>query len=156
MDKQRRSFIKTSATTSAIGLLIAAGLLKPGDVLAAWPEEAFAQTSLDDALNILFGTTQSEEGDIRIDAPKIAEDGAIVPVTISTHMATVESVSLFVTNNPQPLICSYEFKTNLEPYISTRIKMDKTSDLIAVVKQASGKLYSAKRNVQVTKSGCSE
>ena len=105
-------------------------------------------------LNELLGSNSHEASDsIKIKAPDIAENGAVVPVTVDTSISGVESISIFASKNANPLTSSYNLGANTSPFISTRVKMGKTSDVVAVVK-AGGKLYSAKKEVKVTIGGC--
>jgi len=150
---KRRTFLKGTVASGMLSVAASAGLLTPRMVLAAWPETAFGARSIDDALNALLGdTTLSESGDIKIKAPEIAENGAVVPITISTDMAA-ESISVLIAKNPSPLACSFALGGSTLGFVSTRVKMGETSDLIAVVKSG-GKLYSAKKTVKVTIGGC--
>jgi sulfur-oxidizing protein SoxY len=133
---------------------IGAGLLSPRAVLAAWPEGAFQSKEISGALTELTGIDQmSESSDIKIKAPDIAENGAVVPVTVSSSIDGIESISVIAVNNPSPLIASFNLGEGAEGFISTRIKMGKTGDVVAVVK-AGGKLYSTKKEVKVTIGGC--
>ena len=154
INKQRRILLKGSLTASALGVAVGAGLLVPGSVLAAWPEKAFKAKAMPEMLQELMGAGAAEEsGDIKIKAPDIAENGAVVPVTITTSIAGVESIALIAVNNPAPLIASYDLGEGAEGFVSTRIKMGKSGDVVAVVKSG-GKLYSAKKEVKVTIGGC--
>jgi len=150
---KRRTFLKNTFATGVLGVAVGTGLLKPRDVLAAWPENAFASKSLDEAVSALGGGSASDSGKINIKAPDIAENGAVVPITVSTGMSGVEKISVLVEKNPQPLAASFDLTSNCEGFVSTRIKMGKTSDVIAVV-QAGGKSYKAKKTVKVTIGGC--
>jgi sulfur-oxidizing protein SoxY len=153
-DVKRRILLKGSLAAGAVGVAVGAGLLTPRQVLAAWPDQAFAAKNLPDTLQALMGGASAEEsGDIKIKAPDIAENGAVVPVTISTTIAGAESIALIAINNPAPLVASYDLGEGAEGFVSTRIKMGKSGDVIAVVK-AGGKLYSAKKGVKVTIGGC--
>ncbi len=150
---KRRTFLKGTVASGMLSVAASAGLLTPRMVLAAWPETAFAAKSIDDALDTLLGdTTLSTSGDIKIKAPEIAENGAVVPITISTGM-TAESISVLIAKNPSPLACSFALGGSTLGFVSTRVKMGETSDLIAIVKSG-GKLYSAKKTVKVTIGGC--
>lgn len=150
---KRRTFLKGTVASGMLGVAASAGLLAPRMVLAAWPESAFAAKKIDDALDALLGSSgTSESGDIKIKAPDIAENGAVVPITISTGMPA-ESISVLIAENPSPLACSYALGSTTEGFVSCRVKMGKTSDLIAVVKSG-GKLLSAKKTVKVTIGGC--
>jgi len=151
---KRRTFLKGTLASSMAGMAVSAGLLTPRVVLAAWPESSFAAKSVDGVLEALLGSSNaSPSGDIKIKAPDIAENGAVVPITISTSMSGVEVITVMVEKNPQPLACNFNLGSNTEGFVSTRVKMGKTSDLIAVVK-AGGKLFSAKKTVKVTIGGC--
>ena len=134
---------------------IAAGLLLlPLRAFAARPKSAFEATSKDDALTELYGTSiTTESGKIRIKAPDIAENGAIVPITVKFDIVNAESVSIIAENNPAPLAASFELSESSGGLVSTRIKMGKTSPVHAVVK-AGDKLYRASKEVKVTIGGC--
>lgn len=151
---KRRSFLKSTVASSMLGVAVSAGLLTPKMVLAAWPKSAFEAKSVDSAMEATLGSSSaSESGDIKIKAPDIAENGAVVPITISTSMSGVENISVFIEKNPSPLAASYDLGATTKGFVSCRVKMGKTSDLIAVVKSG-GKLYSAKKTVKVTIGGC--
>lgn len=153
MSMKRRTFLKNTFATGVLGVALGAGLLKPSDVLAAWPESAFSSKDIGDALNALGAGSASDSGKIKIKAPDIAENGAVVPITISTSISDVSTISVLVAKNPQPLAASFDFGKNCDGFVSTRIKMGKTSDVVAVV-QAGGKSYKAKKTVKVTIGGC--
>jgi len=150
---QRRTFLRGSLAASTTGVAIAAGLLTPQAVFAAWPTAAFEAKDLKSAMSSIAGGDAPEAGDIKIKAPDIAENGAVVPITVSTDIAGVESISIFAAENGTPLTSSFQLGEGTEGYVSTRIKMGKTSDVVALVK-ADGKLYSSKKAVKVTIGGC--
>jgi sulfur-oxidizing protein SoxY len=150
---KRRTFLKGSLATGAVGLAVGAGLLTPQMVLAAWPKAAFEATSVDDALSGLYGSTTLTGSDqIKIKAPDIAENGAVVPVSVTTDLAA-ESISIIAEKNASPLAASFILGSDTEGYVSTRIKMGKTASVIAVVKTGD-KLYSTGKEVKVTIGGC--
>ena len=150
----RREFNKSLVIATAVGAGASMGMI-PLNASASWPESAFHAETVDDAINALYGTTEAEASDaITFKAPDIAENGAMVPVSISVDMPNVEHVALLVENNPSPLAATFEIPTPGPTTVGTRIKMGKTSPLIAVVK-ADGKLYKAVSNdVKVTIGGC--
>jgi sulfur-oxidizing protein SoxY len=151
---KRRTFLQGTMASGMLGVAVSAGLLTPKSVLAAWPEAAIASKSVDEALTKLFGTKDhTANADIKIKAPDIAENGAVVPITITTNIAKAESISVLIAKNPSPLAANFELKGGTEGFISTRVKMGKTSDIIAIVK-AGGKLHSAAKMVKVTIGGC--
>jgi len=151
---QRRTFLKGSMATGAVAVAVGAGLLTPQTVLAAWPKAAFESKGVDNTMKSLFGNASATDSkDIKIKAPDIAENGAVVPVSVTAKQSGIESISILASSNPSPLTSSYNLGANTEGYVSTRIKVRKTSKVIAVVK-AGGKLYTAKKDVKVTIGGC--
>lgn len=154
IDMKRRTFLKGSVAAGAVGAAVGAGLLTPRMVLAAWPTAAFEAKTVDSALDSLMGSHALEGSDkITIRAPDIAENGAVVPVSVTTDIADAESISIIAEKNAAPLTASFVLGAGAEGFVSTRIKMGKTSSVIAVVK-AGGKLYSTGKEVKVTIGGC--
>ncbi len=155
MNHSRRVFLKGAASVGVISMAAGAGLLTPARVLAnVWPTEAFDSDTVDGAMNALYDTTEATPSEaIVIKAPDIAENGAVVPITIETDLANVESITIIAQNNPAPLSAKFDFAANAKPYVSTRIKMGETSNVMALVK-ADGKIYSASKEVKVTIGGC--
>jgi sulfur-oxidizing protein SoxY len=150
---KRRTFLKGTVAGGMLGVAASAGLLTPKTVLAAWPESAFDAKNVDGALNGLYkSASHAKSGDIKIKAPDIAENGAVVPITVSTGMKA-SSIAVLIKENPSPLACSYELGSDTAGFVSCRVKMGKTSDLIAIVKSG-GKLHSATRKIKVTIGGC--
>lgn len=154
IDAKRRLLLKSSLGAGAIGVAVSAGLLTPQAVLAAWPEAAFKATDQAAALSGLLGSDAAEASDqISIKAPDIAENGAVVPVTVETGMEGVQSIAIFSSKNQTPLIASFDLGQGAMPFVSTRIKMAESGDVIAVVKTPNG-LLSAAKPVKVTIGGC--
>jgi sulfur-oxidizing protein SoxY len=154
IDARRRILLKGSLAAGAVGVAVGAGLLAPRMVLAAWPEAAFKADAVDAALESLLGSSSHEANDaIKIKAPDIAENGAVVPVTVETDMDGVSSISIIAAGNATPLVAAFDMGDNAVGFVSTRIKMAKTSEVIAVVK-AGDNVYSAAKEVKVTIGGC--
>jgi sulfur-oxidizing protein SoxY len=151
---KRRVFLKGSMAATAVGVAVGAGLLTPRAVLAAWPEEAFKSKDAGAALKALLGMdAHTESADITVKAPDIAENGAVVPITVETTMKDVQSITVLSMKNPVPLVASYALGKTADGFVSMRIKMGATGDVVAVVK-AGDKLFSAKKEVKVTVGGC--
>lgn len=154
MNSYRRIFMKRGLAAGTISVAIGTGLVSPRSVLAKWPSAAFKAESVDDALSNHFGSAQvSQSSDIKITAPDTAENGATVLIEVSSDLSDVTAMAVLVEGNTHPLSASYELGVNTLPSISSRIKMRKSSNVIAVVK-ANGNLYSAKQFVKVTLGGC--
>jgi sulfur-oxidizing protein SoxY len=154
MNQNRRVLLKGTLAAGATGIAISAGLLTPKAVLAAWPKAAFEAKDSKAALEASLGSSATtESGDIKLKAPDIAENGAVVPVTVTSDIANTEAISIVVAENGTPLAATFNLGPTTTGFVSTRIKMGKTSDVTAVVK-AGGKLYSTSKNVKVTIGGC--
>ncbi|MDD5242286.1 MAG: thiosulfate oxidation carrier protein SoxY [Sulfuricella sp.] len=154
MNQLRRTFLKNTGAAGTIAVAIAAGLLKPGQVLAAeWNKAAFNATTTDEAMKLVSVAGAAESKDVQIKAPDIAENGAVVPVEITSKIPGTTSIMIFVDKNQNPLVTDFTLSNGAEPYISTRIKMASTSHVRAVIK-AGGKAYFATKEVKVTIGGC--
>ena len=118
-----------------------------------WPEDAFKQKGEADAIKALYGKSAEPSDKVKLDAPEIAENGAVVPVSVATTLDGVTSISFFVADNPNALAASYNILPGTVPSVANRLKMAKTSNLTVLV-EAGGKLYSATKEVKVTVGGC--
>jgi sulfur-oxidizing protein SoxY len=104
---KRRIFLKGTLATGAIGMAVSAGLITPRMVLAAWPKAAFDAKSVDEAVNDLLGSSTLAGSDkIKIKAPDIAENGAVVPISVEADLPDVESISIIADKNATPLTSS--------------------------------------------------
>lgn len=151
MNNQRRSFIRLGA--SALGLATASALW-PLRALAAAAglESAFKAKSVEDVFKDL-GSTPTESKDIQLMTPDIAENGAVVPVSVTSKIPNTEQIMILVEKNPNPMAASFTIAEGTEGAISTRVKIGQTCNVYAVVR-ADGKLYSAHRETKVTLGGC--
>jgi len=150
----RRTFLKGTVAGSVLAVAASAGLLTPTRVLAAaWPAAAFDAKSVDDALKSLYGTSAAADSKaITIKAPIQAENGAVVPIAVSTSLANVEAIAIMVAGNNQPLVANVNLNGAVG-YFSARMKMGKTSDVKVIVKSG-GKLHVATQQIKVTVGGC--
>ena len=153
MDERRRQALKTSVGLGTLGTLVAVGLISPADALAQDWKAAFETRSLPDTLKALGGTTAAESKDITITAPDIAENGAVVPVAVSSAIPKTESIAILVEKNPNMLAASFNFPAGTDPSVGTRVKMGQTSNVMALVK-ADGKFFLATKEIKVTLGGC--
>jgi len=154
MNLLRRKFVKTATFVGAAVTAVGSGVLIPQRALGAYPQAAFEARDVDGALAGSLGSAEHTPSDqIKLKAPDIAENGAVVPITVSSTMDNVDAISIVAAANPGPLTSTYMLSSACVPFVSTRIKLAKTSDVIAVVK-ADGKLYSATKEVKVTIGGC--
>jgi sulfur-oxidizing protein SoxY len=154
IDAKRRILLKGSLAAGTVGIAVGAGLLTPRMVLGAWNEAAFSAKSVDDALSSLLGSSDHEASEsIKIKAPDIAENGAVVPITVESDLADINSISIIAAGNATPLVASFDLGEGALGFVSTRIKMGKTAEVIAAVKSGD-KVLSAAKEVKVTIGGC--
>src|SRR5438445_4719309 len=118
-----------------------------------YPDDAFRQKSDGDAIKALYGKTAEASDKVKLDAPEIAENGAVVPVSVATTLDNVTSIAFFVSENPNALAAHYKIPAGTLPNVANRLKMAKTCNVIAIV-ESGGKLYSATKEVKVTVGGC--
>ncbi|MCK1299042.1 thiosulfate oxidation carrier protein SoxY [Bradyrhizobium sp. 24] len=151
----RRLILQGAASVALLGL----GNLPFGAAPARaaandkYPEEAFRQKSEADAIKALYGKTAEPSDKVKLDAPEIAENGGVVPISVTTTLDKVSSISFFVAENPSALAASYRIPEGTIPAVANRLKMAKTTNVVAIV-EADGKLYSATKEVKVTVGGC--
>ncbi len=150
---KRRNFIKNSILFAG-ALAVAPSAILSNQAYAAWPKKSFDIKDLSDSVISVYGHNNLEESSkVKLKAPAIAENGAIVPINVSTTLDNVESIMIFVENNPQPLSSGYQLTSLAEPSIGTRLKMGKTSNVMAAVKSGNT-IYTSTKEVKVTIGGC--
>jgi sulfur-oxidizing protein SoxY len=132
---------------------LAAMLAKPFAALAAWNENAFGAKTPQDALKGIGAASAAPSKDIVIDAPQIAENGAVVPIEIASNIPGTTSLAVVLEKNPFPLAAKFDFKEGALPYVKVNVKMAETSD-VRVIATAGGRHYAATREIKVTIGGC--
>jgi sulfur-oxidizing protein SoxY len=157
VDLKRRKVLKAGAGTSLLTLLAAAGWLDAATAQAqapGWNQSAFDTHSLPDTLKAIGGGQPTQSTDVVFfQTPDIAENGAVVPVGITSKIPKTESIAILVDKNPNMLAAVFDIPPGTEPTISTRVKMAQSSSIYALVK-ADGKFYVASKDVKVTLGGC--
>ncbi len=152
MNHQRRDALKTGGGLGIFGMLVAAGLVKPGSALAR-DQKVFDAKTIDEAFAAMgAGKPEASDG-VTIVAPDIAENGAVVPVGVTSSLDKIESISILVEKNPNMVAANFLLPEGTMADVQTRIKMGQTSDVYAVVK-ADGKYFMAKKEIKVTLGGC--
>ena len=154
MDGSRRDVLKRGGGLTLLSLLAAAGWLRPEEALAEWNKAAFEAKTLDDTLKALGGSASTQSKDIAfVSTPDIAENGAVVPIGITSAVPKTESIAILIEKNPNMLAAVFDIPAGTEPAINTRVKMGQSSNVYAVVK-ADGKYYAAVKEIKVTLGGC--
>ena len=139
------------------GTFLISAIAAPARVWAALkrPKTVFGATALDQAFKELGGMPVIHEG-IRFTAPDIAENGAVVPITIEVDaelLPNVSEVYVLVEKNPNPMAAAFYVADDTDVYVKTRVKVAQTCDLFAVV-EAEGKLFMQSKETKVTLGGC--
>jgi len=133
--------------------VVALGLLKPWAAFAAWNKEAFGASSAAEALKGIGASGAVPSKEIVIEAPEIAENGAVVPIEITSRLAGTSSIAVVVDKNPFPLVGKFDFLEGAVPFVKLNVKMGETSE-VRVVAQAGGRSYVATKEIKVTIGGC--
>jgi len=118
-----------------------------------WPADAFKHKSEADTLKALYGKTAEASDKVSLDAPEIAENGAVVPIAVASTLPNITGIAILVLENPNVLAAAYKLPAGTQASVSNRLKMAKTSKVVAVV-ESGGKLYSVSKEVKVTVGGC--
>ncbi len=154
MNIQRRQVLKSGGGMAVLAVAIVAGLVRPQDALAAdWNNAAFAAKTVGDTVKAMGGASAADSKDIQITAPDIAENGMVVPISVTSNLAKTQSIAILVEKNPSTLSASFDIPDGTDAFVQTRVKMGQSSNVYAVVK-ADGKYYSAVKEIKVTLGGC--
>jgi sulfur-oxidizing protein SoxY len=148
MNQQRRNLLKYSAV---FGLMASAGLISEAQA-QEWNKAAFEGKSLDDVFKALNAGKPNSSTAVTLVAPDIAENGAVVPVGISSTLKA-EQMAILVEKNPSALAAQFYIPAGTDAFVTTRVKMGQTSNVYAVVK-AEGKWFMSMKEVKVTLGGC--
>ena len=149
MNNTRRTVIKT---TSALGTLVALGLITTQQAHAAVDRADFEVKSLADAIKAIGGTAATSDL-VSVVSPDIAENGAVVPVGATSKLPNTTEIYLIVEKNPTPLSAAFFIPAGTAADVQTRLKMGQSTNVVALVK-ADGKLFTATKETKVTLGGC--
>ncbi|MEE9395770.1 MAG: thiosulfate oxidation carrier protein SoxY [Methylococcales bacterium] len=149
MTLSRRTLLKS--LISFFSLTLVGGLHV---ALAAWPKIAFTRNNYRDTVQeITNNIPLIESQEIYLKAPELAENGAVVPVSASTTLADVKTIALVIEKNPIPLAAKFNFFEETEAFISARIKMAESCDVIVVV-HSGNQYFTTRKFIKVTIGGC--
>lgn len=147
----RRQTLKQGA---AVAGLLAGAVMLPAPALA-FNKDAFGSSEIERALKALGVSGElTESGDVGLKAPDIAENGAVVPMTVSSSIDNLKQLALVVENNPAPLVAVFDVSPEVEADFATRAKMGQSSDVYAIAITSDGKAFYTKKEVKVTLGGC--
>lgn len=147
----RRDMLSRSAQVAA--LLATTGLL-PRIAHASYNSAAFEVKTMAELAKLLGGSAPAESKDVTITGPDIAENGAVVPVGVSTALPGVKKLLVLVEKNPSVLSAMFDVSDAVDASFSTRVKMGQSSNVYAVAMMGDGKVLFAQKEVKVTLGGC--
>ena len=153
MNRTRRAALKAVWAMGAMAAAVASGILGPGRAFAAWNKGAFEAKSTLDAMRALGVAGAEDTNAIDIRAPDIAENGAVVPIDITSNIPGTTAISVFIEKNPFPYTGTFDFSQGAVPYVHLRVKIGESSP-VRVVATAGGKHYTTAKEVKVTIGGC--
>jgi len=153
MNNQRRNVLKSGTGAAVLGALAAAGIIKPGIALAEWNKSAFEAKSMADTLKALGAAQPTDSKDVQVTGPDIAENGAVVPVGVTSAIPGTTVMAILIEKNPNALAASFTLPAGTEANVQTRVKMGQTSNIYALVK-AGDKFFVATKEIKVTLGGC--
>lgn len=147
MREDRRAFLKL------LSLMAAAGLLPAPAHAEEWNQAAFAAKSVDDVVRLLGGSAPQQSDQVILNGPEIAENGAVVPLEISSQVPNTESIAILIEKNPNTLAATFTIPPGTLPDIQTRVKMNETCNVYALIR-SDGKFFYAAKEIKVTLGGC--
>jgi sulfur-oxidizing protein SoxY len=151
-DRQdRRTFLTSAARVAA--LLAASGAM-PGIAFAAFQANAFEAKTTAELMKALGAGTPVESKDVALTGPDIAENGAVVPVAVSTTLPGVKRLLVLVEKNPNVLSAIFDVSDAVDANFSTRVKMGQSSNVFGVALMNDGKVLFAQKEIKVTLGGC--
>jgi sulfur-oxidizing protein SoxY len=145
----RRRLLKSIGVASALATLIAT----PIRLWASIRDGFTAETVADALVAVTKGMPVEESDAIKFKIPDIAENGAVVPVSVSTDIPNVRAISIVIENNPNPLTSRFDISPETLPDVSTRVKMGESS-MVRVYIETPDKLFTTAKEVKVTIGGC--
>jgi sulfur-oxidizing protein SoxY len=153
MNNQRRNVLKSGSGAALLTVLASAGIITPGMALADWNKAAFDAKSMADTLKAIGAGTPADSKDVQVTGPDIAENGAVVPVGVSSTLPNITMVAILIEKNPNALSATFTLPEGTEANVQTRVKMGQTSNVYALVK-SDGKFFMATKEIKVTLGGC--
>lgn len=150
MPSTRRLFLKHS------GILLAGALLagKPASAVAERLAKYFAAEDFATLYaQFIDQRTVIDSDKLNLILPEIAEDGAVVPVSIASKLDGIEKLYLFADKNPTPLLAEFELTPLIAPFLTARIKLAESCNVILLAEH-NGELLRTSRWVNVMRGGC--
>lgn len=146
---RRRELLRRAAL---LGAWLGCGMAGSRAMAAAAADPLFAATSMTDVLRAM-GSAPLQSRLIELELPELSENGALVPVSVTSRLPRTTRIALLAEANPYPLVVRFDIAPGTEPYVSTRVKLAQSCSVSAIV-TADGRLYATQRSTAVTQGGC--
>lgn len=153
VDRSRRDALRRVGASGALLAAFVVGAVRPSAAVAARNQTAFEAKTIAEAMRSLGIAEATPSTDIHIKAPEIAENGAVVPIEITSDIPGTQSISVFIDKNPFPYTGTFDVSQGALPFVALRVKIGESSP-VRVVVAAGGKYYGATTEVKVTIGGC--
>jgi sulfur-oxidizing protein SoxY len=151
---KRREFVQSTTGAAALGLAVSTGLFPAAaSAQVAWNKAAFEAKNLADVVKALGGTAASENNDVILSAPEIAENGNVVRLGAQSSIAGTTWLGLVVEKNPAALTAGFDVIPGTDANMSTNVKMGQSTNVYALAK-VGDKFFYAVKEVKVTLGGC--
>jgi sulfur-oxidizing protein SoxY len=147
---QRRKFLNLSALAAVAAVVPAT--LSAEDFRASKPDVWTAHT-VDDAIMKMYGTNKTIQEGVKLVAPDVASNGGAIPVDVKSDI-DAKTVAIFQDANPEAAVAVYTLTEGGLIDYSIKMKMKKSGTITVIVEGKDGKLYSAKKTLDVALGGC--
>ena len=147
---QRRQFL--SMTLGALALATVPASVRAEDFRKTKPT-VWAAHTVEDGIKAMYGSTALIEKGVSLTAPDVASNGGAIPVDFSTDL-DIKSIAVFQDANPESAVVVYTTNKYSVNNYSIKIKMGKSGTITIVAEGTDGKLYAAKKTLDVALGGC--
>jgi sulfur-oxidizing protein SoxY len=160
VNESRRRALKVLGGAVVVGVIRAGRLGLPRDAAAQpsgvpWNKDAFSAKTVDEVVRAYGGTGATATMEVSWGStPEIAENGAVVPVSVTSRLPDTESIAIMIEKNPNKLAARFHFPEGTDPTVSTRVKVSESSNVHALIRTKDGKYFVATREIKVTLGGC--
>lgn len=151
----RRTFLKTTAVATAG---ISLGGMISGSFAVELVDSPPPKKSFEEALKeVTKGKPVKDSDKVKLVAPEIAENGAVVPITVEVDLPIEQVKAIHVLtdkNHNARTISIYFTPANGKAYLSTRVRLAETMNVVAIAELADGSFIKTQKPVKVTIGGC--
>lgn len=148
--RSRREFIRRLTLLAAFCPMLRASRLAAAGTGSAAPEAGDLKKAMAETL---AGRPWSRSDRVLLEVPDLAENGAIVPITVESRLPGTSRILIFGEKNPGPLLAQFRFAPDADGWVSLRVKLNESGRVLAIA-EAGGKYYGTEKMVKVMIGGC--